>query len=141
MKKAIEFLNLLTIKHNQLSKSFYDNKNLITNYNTCIESCKRDNYKLCLFEETSTNYATATIKIYIPECSQIQDYTNIISFTDYIDENNSLKKLPYNCIGVIPNYKYVIGDIKVFENTNYYKRQRDYYIIDLKIPFIMDENL
>jgi len=136
MEKALQNLQLLTLQHNNIRKIFYDNEKLIRNYNECIQLCNQDTiYKLCLFEETSTSYAVVTIKIYEHECSEIVDYTNIIQFTTYI-ENDTLKELPYNRIGIIPNYKYVVGDNNLFKNINYNKRENDYYLIELKIPFI-----
>ena len=140
MEKAIQTLQSLTTINDHLRKTLYDNEKLLKNYKECIQLCKHNmSYKLCIFEETSTKYANATIKIYVPECSNFIDYANTIRFTDYI-ENGTLKKLPYNCVGIIPNYKYVIGDNNLFETNNSDKRKDDYYSIELSIPFVMDMN-
>jgi hypothetical protein len=129
-------------------KIFYEKEKIVRNYRECNELCKDEStYKLCLYQPSSEKYAISTIKIYIPECSSMVDYSDIIKFTDYI-ENGILKKLPYDCIGVIPNFKYVIGDEKDFMERNiknlhkaYYdntkNRYSEYYLIELKIPFIM----
>jgi len=69
------------------------------------------------------------------------DYTDIIEFHNYI-ENEKLKNLPNICHGVIPNYKYVIGNNNLFEENNknvlYKTRFEEYYLIELKIPFSME---
>lgn len=128
---------------NNQRKLFYDKERLNRNYNECVELCKHDcfTYQLYSYEETSTKYAIATIKIYVPECSKIVDYTDIIKFNKYM-ENGLIKELPYNSVGLIPNYKYVIGDNVQFETLNFNKLCRngydEHYLIDLQIPFVRD---
>jgi hypothetical protein len=144
MDNLHRILNILTksdedeIKNDR--KRFYDNERLMRNLDDCIQMCKTNsNYKLCSYDTTATKYAIASIKIYVTECSEIVDHTDIIRFNNYI-ENCEFKNLPYNCTGLIPNYKYIVGDNAQFEKNNYktFNKDYSYYLIDLKIPFIMD---
>ncbi len=146
METAKQILQSLKYTNQQVNKTMNEQKKLIRNYEHCMSYCKSSDYILCLFDTTSSKYAIATIKIYIPECSQIMDFTDVITFTDYM-ENNEIKQLPYNRCGIIPNYKYEIGDARTFENNhqsclhqgNPGNRYEGYYLIDIRIPFVTDD--
>ena len=142
MNAAIQHLHTLTADYNDIGNTFYNKEKTIRNYNDCINLCKRDlSYKLCTYNQMSSKYAIATIKIYMPECSEIPNYTDIIKFQHYI-ENGSIKKLPYDWVGVIPNYVYIIGDNGLFQNKHSDQLQNDNcYLIELQIPFTLDEEL
>lgn len=135
MKKGIYNLNMLKDE----TKEYNLKAKLKKNYENCIQLCEQNCYKLCLYDIDSTKYAIATIKIYVPECSNIQDYTDIITFNNYINEKNEVKVLPY--FGIIPNYIFYIGNNDIFEQKYEKYKIDDYYNIKLKIPFIIDEIL
>lgn len=144
MERAIIALDTLRKGHRTTKKDFYRSEKLMKNYEHCIQLCKTNlSYLLCHYTDflTTTKRAIVNIKIDVPECSEIIDYTDIIYFTEFI-ENDVVKKLPHGCTGVIPNFTYVIGDMAAFEKehsaflvrSNY----SEYYSLDLNIPFIMD---
>jgi len=141
MKKALEDLTKITTNYLQQNIIISREKKLMDNYNECISLCKQQsNYKLCLYDTNSTKYAIVAIKIEVPECSEIRDYTDIIRFNTYL-ENGEIKKLPYNYTGLIPNYKYTIGDNNMFEiNNKNALRYAGYYLINLEIPFTIDKD-
>lgn len=60
------------------------------------------------------------------------EFSDIITFKNYV-KNGVLKKLPYDHVGVIPNYKYEIGDNNLFEKNNKNALNGEYYLIELKI--------
>jgi hypothetical protein len=136
----IAIQNLTELK-NKRHRDFYNDQKLIRNYENCIALCNSTIFKLCVYNQTSDKYTIATIKINVPECSEIQNYTDIIRFTTYI-ENGERKTLPNNSVGLIPNYTYEIGDSVLFENINrssFHQSLYDsHYLIEVKIPFIMD---
>lgn len=138
---AKQILQSLKNDNNYCRQTFNEQNRLIRNYDTCMSYCKSSDYIFCLYDTSSSKYAIKTIQIYEPECSEIRDFTDVITFTEYI-ENGEIKKLPYNCRGVIPNFKYVIGDEKTFENNHrscYHRgHHNNYYLIDVRIPFVMD---
>jgi len=102
-----------------------------------------------LYEPSSTKYAIYTIKFDNSERDPI-DFTDIVSFTEYI-ENDVVHRLPYDWVGLIPNYKYIVGNLQQFkidhenshvtETYSSYKGRhfRDEYHVKVKIPFVMDE--
>jgi len=105
-----------------------------------ITSCE-NNYnfnKICFYNPFSTKFAIATIKIYELECSEYHDFRDVVSFTEYI-EDDVIKQFPYKGIGFIPNYTFIIGNERQFETT--YKEYRQwrpydtYYNIPVRIPF------
>jgi hypothetical protein len=92
-----------------------------------------------LYDTTSTRFAITTIEILDAGWSKISDYTKLIKFNQYI-ENDEIHSIPYNCTGVIPNYKFVIGDETQFK-TNYKSFLKNStsdtktYVIEVRIPF------
>jgi len=145
MEKAYQDLSSLPcISSPLLNRLKYANEKYSENYTLCKSLCKGDSRrKICLYEPTSIKYAIATIKIHVPECSKMRDYTDVVYFTTYI-ENGITKKLPYEWIGLIPNYTYVIGSEKEFEENNAASRVTNgihyYYLIEVQIPFAMERN-
>lgn len=140
MNLAKQNLNELIVKHNFEKKQFYDDELLIQKYELCIKMCKEKiDYKLCMYDPNSTKYAIAEINIIVPECSEIVDYKQVIRFTDYL-ENDEIKKLPNNYVGLIPNYQYIIDDTFEQNNANSLRKSTygDYYLIQVRVPFIMD---
>jgi hypothetical protein len=137
MEKAlVEFEQIKNAEANA-RKTLYEIQKLRENYDYCINQCKRNNdYVLCLYDETSTIFAITTIKIYEPACSNIKDYTNVISF-ETIMENDVLLPFPNHQHGLIPNYKYVIGDPQIFYENHVFHSRDEYYLVDLKIPIVM----
>lgn len=144
MEKAFKQLDRLRKQYEPIKNKSYRIEKIIKNYYEGIELCKNNSkYKLCLYEGLldCTKLAIVNIKIYVPECSEIVDYTDIIRFKDYI-EDGVVKQFSNGCNGVIPNYRYIVGDKSTFEkiNSSFLVKSDygDYYSIDLEIPFIMD---
>ena len=137
MKQAITILDKLKVENSFLRKQFYENEKFVNNFDQCIDLCKRDfTYKLCLYDQASIKYAIVTIKMYHTECTDLPNHTDIVQFTEYI-ENDVIKQLPHNSIGIIPNFKYTKLNLNNAEYESY-KFQDDIHFIKLKIPFVMD---
>jgi hypothetical protein len=139
MERAL--LKFEEIKDREASarKIFYILTKLKENYESCINQCKRNsNNVMCLYDQTSTTYAVTSIKIYEPECSEFQDYTDVISFATTL-ENDVQIPFPNGKRGLIPNFKYVIGDPQIFRQKHvlHSNSGEGYYLITLKIPFVM----
>lgn len=120
----------------------------IAYYQQCIDACKKmSNYKLCLYDPNSTTYTVINIRINVPDMSDMFDYANIIKFTEYY-EDGILKSFPNNAIGLIPNYRYIVGDNEQFKQNNReslheIKTTKDlgyseYYLISVNVPFVTD---
>ena len=64
---------------------------------------------------------------------------DIVNFKEYI-ENDTVIKMPYAGVGMIPNYKYVIGDNELFKTVhrNEFDAHRCCYKINVHIPFTMN---
>lgn len=137
MEQAKYVLETLKEKHRQESISFYNDEKLIRNFEICMNLCKDEfTYMLCLQNNNSTKYALTSIRIDIPECSELKDFRDIVYFTTY-EDNGEIKSLPSERIGVIPNYVYPIGNPTLFENKHIANKRGNHYSIELKIPFTM----